>query len=35
VIGRVSGTDQARWLWLGEPEFVENDYYRFLNHPRD
>ncbi len=35
VIARAQGTDPARYPWLGEPECVENDYYRFLNHPRD
>lgn len=35
VIARASGDGPARRPWPGAPERVENDYYRFLHHPRD
>jgi hypothetical protein len=35
VIARVPEIDLARYPWPGQPDCVENDYYRFLNHPRD
>lgn len=30
-----SGANAGRWPTRREPECVENDYYRFLNYPRD
>jgi hypothetical protein len=35
AIARSPQADLARYPWPGRPECVENDYYRFLNHPRD
>ncbi len=35
VLARPRGADPGYGLMPGAPEMVENDYYRFLNHPRD